>query len=804
MERLFQDLRYGTRSLLQKPGFTSLAVLTLALGIGANTAIFSVVNAVLLRPLPFKEPAQLVEIQAVNLSSGGQQPGSGASPADFWDWQQQSQAFDNIAAFSGGGTTLTLDDHPESFPGASVSTNFFDTLGVKPLYGRAFTDEEGKINAPSVLVLSYKLWQQKFAGDPSVIGRNVKTATGSATIIGVMPADFRYPFFAQVWTPMQRDASEMRNRANRYFAITGRIKADQTFAGAQAEIQAIAARLEADFPQTNKNISARLVPLRETISGRVRSSLLILLGAVGFVLLIACANVASLTLARAEARRKELAIRLAIGASRWKVIRQLLTESLLLALAGGSLGLLLALWGVDVLVALLPQRYSPAFQTLEVRIDGVVLMFALLASLVTGLVFGLIPAWQSSRSDVNETLKETGRSANLKHQRARSILVIAEVALALVLLAGSALLIQSFVRLRQVDLGFDESNLLTMNVSVPFSRYPSGEARARFYQQLIDKISQTPGVENVALTCGVPFGYLAFPFNIEGSPLPSGDDIVRYDSINPDYFKALKARMISGREFSESDNKTSPNVAIINETLARQFFADQEPIGKQISFNYLGSRIKCEIVGVAGNIRQDDLHEPAKAQIYVPYEQLPWLSASLVIRAKGLSGASLETETQEAIWAVDKDQPTARGETVEESLGKLIAEPRLYTILLGSFAALALTLAAVGIYGVVSYSVAQRTHEIGIRMALGAPKRHVLNLVIKQGMGPVSIGIAVGFLAAMALTRLMQSLLFGIGTTDPLTFVSVSLMLAGVALLACLAPALRATKTDPMIALRYE
>jgi putative ABC transport system permease protein len=803
MERLFQDLRYGIRALLKKPGFTSIAVLTLALGIGANTAIFSVVNAVLLRPLPFKEPAQLVEIQSVNLNSG-QQSGGGASPADFWDWQQQSQAFDNIAAFSGGGTTLTLAEHPESFPGASVSTNFFDTLGVKPLYGRAFADEEGKTNAPSALVLSYKLWQQKFAGDADVIGRSVKTATGSATIIGVMPPDFRYPYFAQVWTPMQRDAGEMQNRANRYFAITGRIKADQTFASAQAEIQSIAARLEGDFPQTNKNISARLVPLRETISGRVRSSLLILLGAVGFVLLIACANVASLMLARAESRRKEMAIRVAIGASRWNVIRQLLIESLLLALTGGSLGLLLALWGVDLLVAFLPQGYSPAFQTLEVRIDNAVLMFALLASLLTGLVFGLIPAWQASRPDINDTLKETGRSANLKHQRARGILVIAEVALALVLLAGSALLIQSFARLRQVDLGFEENNLLTMSVSVPFSRYPNSEARARFYKQLIDKISQTPGVESIALTCGVPFGYLAFPFNIEGSPLPSGDDMVRYDSINPDYFKALKARMISGREFAESDNKKSPNVAIINETLARQYFAEQEPIGKQISFNYLGSRIKCEIVGVAGNIRQEDLQEPAKPQIYVPYEQVPWLSASLVIRAKGLSAASLRTETQNAIWAVDKDQPAAKGETVEESLGKLIAEPRLYTILLGSFAALALMLAAVGIYGVISYSVAQRTHEIGIRMALGAQKRNVLNLIIRQGMMLVSTGIVIGLFAALALTRLMQSLLFGISATDPLTFVAVSLILAGVALVACFVPAHRATKTDPMIALRYE
>lgn len=802
MENLCLDLRYGVRALLRKRSVTAMAVLTIALGIGANTAIFSLVNAILLRPLPFQSPEQLVEIQTVNL--GGGQPTSGASPADFWSWQEQSQAFENIAAFSGGGTTLTLDQHPESFPGAAVSVNFFDTLGIKPLYGRAFTSEEGKTNSPSVLILSHKLWQQKFAGDQSVIGKTIKTANGSTTIIGIMPPDFRYPYFAQVWTPMAQDSSEMQNRANRYFAITGRIKTGQTFATAQAEIKTIAARLEADFPQTNKNISAQIIPLRETISGRVRGSLLILLGAVGFVLLIACANVASLLLAQAESRRKEMAIRMAIGASRWRLIRQLLTESLLLALTGGSLGLLFSLWGVEVLVKLLPQRYSPAFQTLDVGIDKTVMLFALLASILTGIIFGLIPAWQSSRSDVNKALKESGRGSEGRHQRARSILVVAEVALALVLLAGAGLLVQSFARLQQVGLGFDQRNLLTMNVSVPFSRYPNNEARTRLYKQLIDQLSQTPGVENIALTCGVPFGYLAFPFNIEANPIPSGDAVVRYDSINPDYFKALKATMIAGREFTESDNVKSPKVAIINEALARQFFAEQEPIGQSISINYLGSRIRCEIVGIVASLKQDNLQEPASPQIYMPYAQIPWLGTALVIRAKGINASSLKTEAQSAIWAVDKDQPGSKGETLEESLGKLIEEPRLYTILLGSFAALALLLAGIGIYGVISYSVAQRTHEIGIRLALGAQKHDIRKLLIGQTMRPVSIGIMIGLGAALALTRLLQSLLFGIGATDLLTFISVGLILAGVALIACWMPARRATKTDPMIALRHE
>src|SRR5882672_1659736 len=449
METLFKDIRYGIRSLLKHPGFTSIAVLTLALGIGANTAIFSVVNAVLLRPLPFKNPEQLVEVRTQNLSRESE-ASSGGSPADFWDWQEQSQRFEQISAIRGGGEALALGEHLEVFPGATVSTNFFETLGVRPLVGRTFLPEEGKSNAPGAVVISYRLWQERFGGDTSIVGKAVRTADGSTTIVGVMPPDFKFPAAAEIWTPMARDSGEMKNRSNRYFGIIARTGPGQSMKSAEAELKTIAARLENSYPATNKNVTVSLVSLRDSLVGKVRSSLLILLGAVCLVLLIACANVASLLLARAESRRKEMGIRRALGASRWRLTRQLLTESVLLGLIGGTLGLLLSLWGVDLLVSLLPKDFSPALQSLEVHIDKTVLLFTLLASVLTGLFFGIIPAGQSVRAEINEWLRESGRSTEGRGtQSARGFLVIAEVALALVLLTGAGLLLQSFVRLRR-------------------------------------------------------------------------------------------------------------------------------------------------------------------------------------------------------------------------------------------------------------------------------------------------------------------------------------------------------------------
>lgn len=804
MSIIGRDLNFSCRMLLRNPFYALVAVIAIALGIGANTAIFSVVNAVLLRPLPFTNPEQLVEVKTQNLSRESE-ASSGGSPADFWDWQEQSQRFEQMSAIRGGGETLALGEHLEVFPGASVSTNFFDTLGVRPLIGRTFSPQDGQSNAPGAVVISYGLWQERFGGDSAVVGRVVKTADGSTTIIGVMPPAFKFPAGAQTWTPMARDSGEMRNRANRYFGIIARIGPGQSMESAQAELKTIAARLENAYPATNKNVTVSLVSLRDSLVGKVRSALLILLGAVCLVLLIACANVASLLLARAESRRKEMAIRRALGASRWRLTRQLLTESVLLALIGGTLGLLLSLWGVDLLMSFLPKDFSPAFQALEVHIDKSVLLFTLFASVLTGLFFGIIPAWQSSGPEINESLKESGRSTEgRRNQRARGLLVIAEVALALVLLIGAGLLLQSFERLRRVDLGFDPHSLLTMPISAPFSTYPDGASRARLYKQMLERVSQTPGVESVALTCGVPFGYLNFPFNIEGTPLPSGDAVVRYDSINADYFKTLKARMVAGREFTEYDTENSPKVAIINQALARQYFAGADPLGRQISFNHLGARMKLEIVGIVNDIKQEELQQPTAPQIYAPFQQVPWLSASLVVRPTGANALAIKEAVQKGIWEVDPNQSASKGETLEETLSSMVAEPRLYTVLLGSIAALALVLSLVGVYGVISYSVAQQTHEIGIRMALGAQEGHVLRMVIKRGMLLVLIGIAIGLGGALAVTRVMQTLLFGVSVTDPLTFFSISLLLATVALLACYIPARRATKVDPLVALRYE
>jgi putative ABC transport system permease protein len=789
--------------LLRNPFYALVAVIAIALGIGANTAIFSVVNAVLLRPLPFKNPEQLVEVRTQNLSRESK-PSSGGSPADFWDWQEQSQRFEQMSAIRGGGEALALGEHLEVFRGASVSTNFFETLGVKPLIGRTFFPQDGQLNAPGAVVISYQLWQERFGSDSAVVGKVVRTADGSTTIIGVMPPEFKFPAGAQTWTPMARDSGEMRNRANRYFGIIGRIGPGQSMESAEAELKTIAARLENAYPATNKDVTVSLVSLRDSLVGKVRSSLLILLGAVCLVLLIACANVASLLLARAESRRKEMAIRRALGASRWRLTRQLLTESVLLSLIGGSFGLLLSLWGVDLLMSLLPKDFSPAFQALEVHIDESVLLFTLFASVLTGLFFGIIPAWFSSGAEINESLKESGPTQGRRNQSARGLLVIAEVALALVLLIGAGLLLQSFERLRRVDLGFDPHSLLTMPISAPFSPYPDGASRAQLYKQMLQRVSQTPGVESVALTCGVPFGYLNFPFNIEGTPLPSGDAVVRYDSINADYFKTLKARMVAGREFTEHDTENSPKVAIINQALARQYFAGADPLGRQISFNHLGTRMKLEIVGIVSDIKQEELQQPTAPQIYAPFQQVPWLSASMVVRPTGTNVLAIKEAVQKAIWEVDPNQSASKGETLEETLSSMIAEPRLYTVLLGSIAALALLLSLVGVYGVISYSVAQQTHEIGIRMALGAQAGHVLRMVIKRAMLLVLIGIAIGLGGALAVTRVMQTLLFGVSVTDPLTFVSVSLFLAGVALLASYIPARRATKVDPLVALRYE
>jgi len=803
METLLRDLRYGFRMLLKRPGFTVVAVVALALGIGANSAIFSVVNAVMLRPLPYADPARLVSAESVN-SINPQHEMYGVSPADFWDWKDQSQAFEQLAAFSGGGGFSLKDaDQPDVFNGARVSFNFFQTFAVQPLLGRVFSAEDGQLNAPETVVLSHRLWMRRFGGDPSVVGKTFNNSEGGTTVIAVMPPDFKFPSYAEVWTPLARNASEMRNRSNRYFNVVGRINPDQTLESAQAELKTIASRLEGEHPQANKGWTAHLTPLRDSLIGGTRTALFVLLGAVGCVLLIACTNVANLLLARAASRRKEMAIRLALGAGRGRLMRHLLTESVVLGLAGGAVGLLLAAWGLDLLIGILPSK--EAFRLpFEIRIDRAVMFFTLTISVLTGIVFGLVPAWQASRPDVSEWLKEGGRGSGAGHQRTRSALIVGEIAVALVLLIGAALLVQSFVRLRRVDLGYDPNGLLTMWVPAPFSRYPNDEAKARFYRQLLERVSRVHGAAGVTSSSEAWFGLLNFQFNIEGDPLPTGDATVRYSSIAPDYFNVLKAQIRAGRDFDDRDDGRVPGVAIINETLARRYFPDGSPIGRKIVLGYLGRRLVREIVGVSTDIKQEELGLPTKPEVYVPYQQVPWFGMALVIRAASGDPMSLKKELQQAIWEVDKELPVSGAETVEHHVADLVAEPRLYTLLLGVFAGVALILASVGIYGVMSFSVTERTHEIGIRMALGAKHRDVVAFLVRQGLLLALIGVAIGLAVAFALTRVMSSLLYGVTATDPLTFLLIPLLLASVALLACYLPARRATQVDPLVALRYE
>lgn len=802
MEALKQDIRYGFRTLMRNPGLTAVMVLALALGIGANTAIFSVVNAVLLNPLPYAEPERIVWIWGYNAPRGAFN--ASISAPDFIDYRDDSQSFEQLAAFTAlpTGITLTGADQPERIDALVVSTGFFESLGAQPAMGRTFISEEEQAGKHNVVVISHGLWQRRLGLDPEIIGKSLTLNGGSFTIVGVMGADFKFPVQVDLWAPIVFHPLDPTSRGRHWLRAIGRLKPGVTVEQAQSEIDAIALGLAEQYPDTNVDYTAKLVPLRERIVGSVQPAILMLLGAVGFVLLIACANVANLLLARAATRHREIAIRMALGATRSRLIRQLLTESLMLSMLGGTVGLLLALWGVDLLAAVTPGDIP---RVDEIGIDGRVLAFTIAVSLFTGLLFGLVPALQASKPDLNESLKEGSKtsSTGARRNQVRSLLVVSEIALSLVLLIGTGLMIKSFMQLQRVEPGFDPANVLTMQLSLPPATYREDHQYVAFYQQLFEQIKATAGVKSAGAISELPLTRQRndAPFTIEGQPpLPTGKQpVADVRTITPDYFSAMGIPLLRGRHFTDADTQQSAKVIIINDTLAQEFFGDEDPIGKRITID----PTTYQIIGIARGVRHRGLRGQPFREIYFSYYQDPRTAMNLVVRTTG-DPLSLASVVQNHVKAIDKDQPVSNITTMEQLVASSIAQPRFHMSLLGIFAAVALVLAVVGIYGVMNYSVTQRTHEIGIRLALGAGARDIFRLVVGQAALMTLLGVALGLAASFALTRLISAMLFGVSPTDPFVFAALSAVLAGVALGASFIPARRAIRVDPVVALRHE
>src|SRR5262245_11677722 len=791
MQSIIRDLRYGLRTLLRNPVFTVVAVITLALGIGANTAIFSVVYGVVLKPLPYKNADRIV---VANISI-----------PDFRDVKEANQVFDQMAIWGSNIYNLTIDNETSQVMGATVSPEFLAMLG-NPMLGRTWTPEE---DLQQLAVISHDFWQTRFAGDPQIIGKTIRLYNNVHTIIGVMPPEFEYPssdykFWVPIGEAMTKAPEQAKNRALRIGRAVARLKPGVTQEQMQADINVISQRLQQQYPDTNAGYQITFTSLYQRIVGNVRLALLLLLATVGFVLLIACANVANLMLARTAAREREIAVRTALGASSWRLLRQLLTESLLLASFGGVLGLMLALWGIDLLPKLNSQNL-PRLATIE--IDLPVLLFTLTISILTGTLFGLAPAWQMSRANSNQSLKEGGRGGDgsVKGKRLRSALVVIEIALSMVVLVGAGLPVKSFVRILQVDPGFVADNLMTLNVVLVQFKEP--QRRAFIQREIINNISQIPGVEAVGGGTGMPpvTPQRRTRFAVQGLPNDNPEDRSSYFiAVSPDFFRALGTLLIEGRAFTDLDDLNAAKVVIINRTLARNLYPNESVLGKRIQLvNPEQSSEWREVVGVVGDVRYNGLDGSNLPTLYTPFAQTPFIWNYLMIRTS-VAPEGLSRSVRQTVTAVDSSLQASNLQMMKQQVWQSVAQPRFYTILLGAFAILALALAAVGIYGVMSYLVTQRRHEIGVRMALGARRSDVLKLVLKQGMLLTLSGIVIGLIAAVGLTRLMRTLLYEVSVTDPATFAVISLFLAGVALLACYIPARRAMRVDPMISLRYE
>jgi len=801
MNTLWQDLRYGARTLLKAPGFTLIAVFTLALGIGANTAIFSIVNAVLLRPLPYKEPERLMTLWETFLHLGNVQ--NPVAPSNFNALHEQSRSFEEMVAYSTNPVSLTEAGAPEKATALFTGDNLLRMLGVEPLLGRAFAPgEAAQADEATVAVVSYGLWQRRFGGEADVIGKQVRVDGAPLTIIGVMPPSFQFPANdVDLWVPTKLSPAVPGTPQVHYLQVLGRLKPGVTQQQALAELEGIASHLRQQYPQTNRYIGAGLIPLHEQTVGDMRRALLTLLAATGFVLLIACANVANLLLARASARHKEIAVRMALGAARFRIVRQLLTESALLAALGGAAGLLLTLWGVPALVALAPDSIA---QAKTASMDGRVLGFTFAVSLLTALIFGLVPALQATRPNLNEALKEGGReTAGAGRGWTRSVLVVAEIAMALVLLIGGGLLLRSFARLSGVKPGFRADHLLTLEVLPPYSKYPDIPKRAAFYDELLRRVEALPGVVTAAVTTSLPAkgdpGEMTWI--TEQAAVPKVMAAVP-TMISAGYFRTMGIPLAAGRAFDAGDAPAAPGVAIINETMARAAWPGENPVGKRMKMG-VETQPWLTIVGVVKDVRLRLGMAPGP-QAYVPYAQSAAFGPrDLVVRTK-IDPASLAAAVRQEVWAVDKDQPVAGVRTMEQILADSIDRPRFNALLLALFGATALALAGVGIYGVMAYTVTQSTREIGIRMALGAQAADVRQMIVSQALRLGAIGLALGLVAAWAATRVMASLLFGVGAGDPLTFAAVTAMLAAVLLVAAYVPARRATAIDPVVALRAE
>ena len=800
MGTFWQDVRYGARVLLKSRGFTAASVLCLALGVGANTAIFSVVNAVLLRSLPVAEPDRLVALRQTHPSK---QPDAQVAPGNFVEWRRQNTVFSDVAAYRTVSYNLTGDGNPERLLAGRASSGMFTMLGVEPVVGRDFLMEEDEPGREKVVLISHGLWQRRFGGDPSIVGRELKLSGENFEVVGVLPAGFRLPDRErELWTPLALSKTERELRHSQYLEAIARLRPDVTQAQAQEEMSLIAGRLAGQYPEANAGWGVRLTPLPDFFVRDVKTALWVLVGAAGFVLLIACANVANLLLARAADRRREIAIRAALGAGRLRVVRQLLTESLLLAGAGGGVGVLLAAWGLDALLALAPRDLP---RVGAVALDRGTLLFALAATLLTGLLFGLTPALQLSNADLNEALKASGGQRGAYRQRAGKLLIVSEVALAVVLLVGGALLLLTLWQLRRVDPGFDRRDAVAVTIQLSEKKYAGEEQINLFSRQLLERVAGLPGVQSAGIARVLPV-VADFPvgFYVEGRQREADNQLpqANYSAVSPGYFDTMGIPVIRGRAFTDADRQDAPRVAVISETAARRFFPGEDPVGKRINL-VTGPEAFREIVGVVGDVKQHGLSRDTRPQAYEPFAQAPNQFMTVVVRVPG-DPAALVPAIRAEVLALDAEQPLHSVRTLEEIVSYSIRQERFTALLLSAFAATALALAAAGLYGVVSYSVAQRTRELGIRIALGARPADVLRLVVGQGMLLVGLGIGLGLLASLALTRTLAGLLYGVSTTDPLTYAVIVLLLVAVALAACYVPARRATKVNPVVALRYE